>query len=139
MDLMKLDTNPQRSRLMARVRQKDTAPELTLRRALFKAGLRYRLKTSSRLPGSPDIVFGRARLVIFVDGCFWHGCALHGTWPKSNADFWREKILRNQERDRSVDAALTDLGWKVMRVWEHDVRGGLSFLVDTIVGIVRVK
>jgi DNA mismatch endonuclease (patch repair protein) len=134
---MKLDTSPQRSRLMGRVRHKDTAPELTLRRALFKAGLRYRIKPTVRLPGRPDILFEAARLVIFVDGCFWHGCPLHGTWPKVNSAFWREKILRNQERDRSVDTALASLGWKVRRVWEHELRGDFYSLVEEIVSLVR--
>ena len=135
---MKLDTSPQRSRLMGRVRQRNTAAELTLRRALFKAGLRYRIKPTVPLPGSPDILFGPARLAIFVDGCFWHGCPLHGTWPKSNSGFWREKILRNQERDRSVDMDLACLGCTVIRVWEHELRGDFSPLVEEIVRFVRL-
>lgn len=134
---MKLETSPQRSRLMGRVRRKNTAAELTLRRALFKEGLRYRIKPIVRLPGSPDIIFGPARLLIFVDGCFWHGCPLHGTWPKSNSGFWREKILRNQERDKSVDMALASLGWTVIRVWEHELRGDFSPLVRRIARFVR--
>ena len=135
---MKLGTTPERSSLMSRVRRKHTAPELVLRRALFKVGLRYRLKTKTPLPGSPDLIFGRARLVIFVDGCFWHGCPVHGTWPKTNSAFWKDKIIRNRERDKSVDSDLNDLGWRVLRVWEHELRGDLSAIVSRIEGLVRI-
>lgn len=82
-------TPEQRSRCMSHVRGKDTKPELLLRRALWKKGLRYRL--FNKLPGRPDILFIRKRVAIFVDGCFWHGCPEHGTQPRSNADFWKKK------------------------------------------------
>jgi DNA mismatch endonuclease (patch repair protein) len=113
---------PERSLLMARVRRSGTAPELILRAALHRAGYRYRLNAGTGLPGTPDIVLRRFRLAIFVDGCFWHGCGRHGTLPKTNPDFWSAKILKNQQRDMRVDQLLKDLGWKVFRVWEHEVR-----------------
>src|SRR5271157_2934067 len=117
---------PERSLLMARVRRSGTAPELILRAALHKAGYRYRLNGGRGLPGTPDIVLRRFRLAIFVDGCFWHGCARHGTLPKTNPDFWGAKILKNQQRDTRVDQALKNLGWKVFRVWEHEVRSDMD-------------
>jgi DNA mismatch endonuclease (patch repair protein) len=66
------------------------------------------------------VVFGPAKVAIFVDGCFWHGCPIHGTWPKANAEFWREKIERNKERDADTNQRLEQAGWKVFRVWEHE-------------------
>jgi DNA mismatch endonuclease (patch repair protein) len=66
------------------------------------------------------VVFGPAKVAIFVDGCFWHGCPIHGTWPKANAEFWREKIERNKERDADTNQRLKEAGWKVIRVWEHE-------------------
>ena len=115
-------TTRERSLLMARVRRSGTAPELALGLALHRAGYRYRLRGGSGLPGTPDIVLRRFRLAIFVDGCFWHGCRQHGTASKTNARFWNAKILRNRQRDLEVDHALRSLGWKVLRVWEHEVR-----------------
>lgn len=112
----------ERSFLMARVRRSGTAPELALRRALHRAGYRYRLNSGCGLPGTPDLVLRRFRLAIFVDGCFWHGCELHGSVAKTNSEFWSAKILRNRQRDAKVDRALRALGWKVFRVWEHEVR-----------------
>src|SRR4051794_33740524 len=91
--------NPeQRSRCMSRIKGKNTKPELMLRKALWAAGLRYRLHT--RLPGRPDLTFSGSRVVVFVDGCFWHSCPKHRTTPKTNAAFWNAKIGRNTARDR---------------------------------------
>jgi DNA mismatch endonuclease (patch repair protein) len=72
--------------------------------------------------GSPDFVFWRARLVVFVDGCFWHGCPIHGSIPESNRDFWVHKLQRNMARDRAVDKALTARGWRIVRIWQHELR-----------------
>jgi DNA mismatch endonuclease (patch repair protein) len=107
---------------MARVRQRDTDIELELRRALYALGLRYRLQVP--LIAKPrrvaDIVFIGARVAVFVDGCFWHGCPQHATWPKQNAEFWTQKIKTNQARDADTDTRLRALGWEVMRVWAHE-------------------
>ena len=73
------------------------------------------------LPGRPDFVWRRARVAVFVDGCFWHGCPIHATQPKQNADFWRQKIARNQARDRLVTRTLRRAGWRVVRLWEHEL------------------
>ena len=110
------------SKRMARVPQKGTKAELMLRRKLHSRGLRYRLHLT--LLAKPrrvaDIVFPRARIAIFVDGCFWHGCPEHATWPKSNADFWRAKIEANRLRDMDTSQRLASHGWKIVRVWEHE-------------------
>ena len=105
-----------------RQRPRDTAPELALRRLLHARGLRYRVDVAP-LPGlrrRADVVFTRARLAVFVDGCFWHRCPQHGTSPRNNADWWRDKLDRNVQRDRHTDRALHEAGWQVLRVWEHE-------------------
>ena len=103
-------------------RRRDTAPELALRSALHRAGLRFRV--DQPLPFDrrrrADIVFPRQRLAIFVDGCFWHGCPAHYSRPKANASYWRKKVEANVARDRDTDAKMLDLGWAVIRFWEHE-------------------
>lgn len=107
---------------MSRNRAKDTAPELALRRALWAAGVRgYRLHTRA-VPGRPDLAFPRAKLVVFVHGCFWHGCPKHSHAPKSNAAFWAAKFARNRERDARKQRELRAAGWRVVTFWEHDLR-----------------
>lgn len=120
---------------MTSTRQRDTRPELLLRSELHRLGLRYRLHRSV-VPGTrrrPDIVFGPARVAIFVDGCFWHGCPQHGTAAKKNAKFWREKITANQRRDTDTDKRLRVAGWTVVRVWEHEDPGITASKVARIV------
>ncbi len=116
------DTYPAetRSRVMSRVKGRDTLPELELRRALYRAGLRGWRCHRSSLPGKPDIAFGRVRLAIFVDGGFWHG---HPSkyWPGRSGSYWDIKIARNQARDRRVDVELADAGWRSMRLWDFEV------------------
>lgn len=124
-------TSAQRSRCMSRIRSRDTKPELELRRALFGVGLRFRVRTG--LKGRPDVVFTRARVAVFVDGCFWHGCPVHGTKPKSNTAYWTAKLARNKERDAEVAAALTGQGWLVMRYWDHDVHADVGRIVEELV------
>lgn len=106
-------------------RRRDTRPEKQLRSALFARGLRYRVDYPIRpavgiRPIRPDIVFPRARVVIFVDGCFWHSCPDHGTNPTRNAHYWTAKLERNRDRDRRYDALLEDANWTVLRFWEHE-------------------
>lgn len=108
---------------MAAVKGKDTKPEMIVRKYLFSQGLRFRVQVR-KLPGNPDIVLPKYKTVIFVNGCFWHGhegCK-YFRLPKSNVEFWKEKIERNIERDRESMRALLDLGWKVIRVWECELR-----------------
>nr|WP_156399194.1 very short patch repair endonuclease [Methylobacterium sp. Leaf466] len=112
-----------RSAIMRSVRQKDTGPELALRKALHARGLRYRLQ-AKELPGRPDVVFRRRRACIFVHGCFWHrhGCP-KTTTPKSNEEFWNSKFQANEARDRrAVEALLAD-GWRVATIWECGLKG----------------
>jgi DNA mismatch endonuclease (patch repair protein) len=107
---------------MEAARQRDTAPEVRLRSLLHGMGLRYRVdcKPLPTLRRKADILFRRARVAVYVDGCFWHGCPLHATWPKENAEFWRDKIETNRRRDADTDRQLTEAGWLVVRVWEHE-------------------
>ena len=116
-------TPEQRSRCMAAVKGKDTKPEIIVRKYLFSKGLRYRLH-DKKLTGSPDIVLKKFRTVIFIDGCFWHGhegCK-YFKMPKSNEFFWEQKIRRNKARDISTDYVLQTEGWRVIRVWECEIR-----------------
>ena len=104
---------------MARMPRRDTKPEVSLRHELHRRGLRFRVSFAG-LPGRPDIVFTRARLAVFVDGCFWHRCPVHRTEPKNNALWWQQKLDRNVARDREKDALLAGQGWRVIHVWEHE-------------------
>jgi len=115
-------SGPHVSARMRRTRRRDTEAELRLRAVLYRRGYRYRVDQLI-LDGSrsrPDIVFRRARLAVFVDGCFWHGCPVHATWPQANANWWRRKLDENLARDRRTDAVLRAAGWLVVRVWEHE-------------------
>ncbi len=115
-------TAEQRSRLMARVRSKDTKPELLVRRLAHRMGYRYRLHDRS-LPGTPDLVFAGRRKVIFVNGCFWHGhsCRSGRNRPASHQAFWREKLERTKERDRNNRKALRREGWGLLTLWECQI------------------
>lgn len=112
-----------RSQTMARVKSRDTAPELAVRRLLTKLGYRYRLHRSD-LPGTPDIAFIGRRKAVFVHGCFWHGhdCARGARAPKANADYWRAKISRNRARDASVRERFASIGWNATTIWECELR-----------------
>ncbi|NMG27973.1 DNA mismatch endonuclease Vsr [Aromatoleum evansii] len=112
-----------RSRMMAGIRGKNTAPELAVRRALFAAGLRFRLHRKD-LPGKPDIVLPARKVAIFVHGCFWHqhaGCP-YAKMPTSNREFWAKKLLANVERDQKAVHELRMAGWRVLTVWECSIR-----------------
>ena len=116
-------TREKRSDIMRAVKGSNTKPEITLRKKLFALGLRYRLNVNG-LPGKPDLVFPKHRTVIFVHGCFWHGhnCKRGRRKPKQNADYWREKIARNKIRDKKNAAELAKLGWRVVTVWECEIK-----------------
>jgi DNA mismatch endonuclease (patch repair protein) len=103
-------------------RSRDTRPELALRRELHARGLRYRIHRApdAEVRSTADVVFSRARLAVYVDGCFWHGCPEHAVTPKRNRDFWTTKLRTNVERDRRNEAQLTARGWTVLRIWEHE-------------------
>ncbi|MFG2945528.1 very short patch repair endonuclease [Streptomyces adustus] len=107
---------------MSRQGSRDTAPEVAVRRLLHAAGLRYRVNVP--VPGMPrrtiDIAFTKAKVAIFLDGCFWHGCPEHATHPKANAEWWRKKLDRNMSRDTETTEHLAASGWTVLRFWEHE-------------------
>jgi DNA mismatch endonuclease (patch repair protein) len=109
-----------RSEQMSRIRGTNTTPERLLRQALWAAGLRYRLngRTSS---GRPDLLFAGAKVAVFIDGCFWHGCPAHYVRPRTREEFWSAKLRGNVERDQRQTASLEAEGWRVLRIWEHEV------------------
>jgi DNA mismatch endonuclease (patch repair protein) len=116
--------------------QRDTGPERELRSALHRLGLRFRVDRQP-VPGlrrKADIVFGPARVAVFVDGCFWHGCPEHMTWPTANREWWEAKIYRTRERDHDTDLQLRTNGWRVVRVWEHTPTEEAVELVLTALG-----
>lgn len=126
---------------MKKVRRTGTSAEMELRKALHARGLRYRVDAPV-LPDKRrriDIAFPSTRVAVFIDGCFWHGCPEHGTWPASNADFWRQKIETNQLRDRDTDAQLREAGWQVLRVWEHEDLEIMAARIETLVRAARSR
>jgi DNA mismatch endonuclease (patch repair protein) len=115
-------------------RRRDTAPELAIRRELHRRGLRYRVDVSpdgGRLRA--DVVFSRARVAVFVDGCFWHCCPIHGTAPRHNNEWWRAKFARTVARDRELDARLAAAGWTPLRIWEHVPPADAAATVEAVV------
>jgi len=116
-------TLPERSRIMRAVKSKDTKPERLVRSLLHQRGYRYRLHRAD-LPGRPDLAFPARKKVVFVNGCYWHGhdCRRGARQPKANAEYWREKISRNRERDAANMDALNRLGWSAIVVWECELR-----------------
>lgn len=115
-----------RSYIMSRVRGKDTQPEIIVRKMLHKKGVRYRLYRSD-LPGKPDIVIPKRKLIVFIHGCFWHGhegCR-KGSLPKSKVEYWRKKIEANKERDKNTIAQLNELGWETAVIWQCETRDGI--------------
>jgi DNA mismatch endonuclease (patch repair protein) len=114
---------------------------MAVRRELHRRGLRYAV--DAPVPGLPrrraDVLFRRERVAVFVDGCFWHGCPEHGTSPRSNAEWWREKIGTNRRRDRDTDERLRDLGWTVVRCWEHEDPVEAADRVEAVVLALRER
>jgi DNA mismatch endonuclease, patch repair protein len=128
--------SPQQRRLnMSRIRGRDTAPELVIRRALHALGFRFRLQ-ARKLPGRPDLVFPKHGAVIFVHGCFWHGHGCHlFKWPATRKEFWKDKIAGNRARDDIALAKLEAEGWRVLTIWECAVKGtGRLPITDVIAG-----
>lgn len=107
---------------MSRLGQRDTGPEMALRSELHSRGLRFRVDRApvQGVRSRADVVFGPEKVAVYVDGCFWHCCPLHGTMPKANAEFWERKLKRNRQRDAETGQALHERGWEVVRVWEHE-------------------
>lgn len=113
-----------RSAVMAKIKGKDTKPEWIVRRYLYSRGYRY-CKNVKGLPGTPDIVLRKYRIVIFIHGCFWHGHEVDGRIPHSNSEYWKNKIERNKQRDKRDKAELKKMGWSVMTIWECQLKPGI--------------
>lgn len=129
-------SSPAVSERMSAARRRDTKAELLVRREAHRRGLRYRV--DAPLPGMPrrraDMLFTRAKVAVFIDGCFWHACPEHRTSPKANGSWWAAKLAKNVERDRDTDRHLESIGWTVLRFWEHELA---EPVVDRIEAVVR--
>ncbi|MFI6773976.1 very short patch repair endonuclease [Nocardia sp. NPDC050412] len=128
-------------RTMLACRSRDTRPEKALRSLLHARGFRFRVcvRPVSDVRRTADIVFTRARVAVFVDGCFWHGCPDHYRVPKTNTDYWANKIAGNQRRDQETDFLLREAGWTVIRLWEHIDPGDAAQVVAGVVSVVRER
>jgi DNA mismatch endonuclease (patch repair protein) len=120
---------------MSKVKNKNTGLEVRFRKVLWARGLRYRL--GRKLLGKPDLVFIGPKVAVFIDGCFWHACPIHGQEPKTNASFWAEKLKKNILRDQKVNAGLDELGWKVVRFWEHELKDDVEQCVSELIKTVK--
>ncbi len=120
-----------RSEQMSRIRGKNTEPERLLRAALWERGLRYRIHAETPV-GRPDVVFPKAKVAVFIDGCQWHGCPDHYVFPRTRRDFWGAKLAENVARDRRQTLALEAQDWRVVRAWEHEVFTVLDGVVDAV-------
>ncbi|WP_329444997.1 very short patch repair endonuclease [Streptomyces sp. NBC_01426] len=136
-----LESTPDVRARMSRQKSKDTKIEVALRKTLHASGLRFRVhgRPVKGVRREADIVFGPARVAVFVDGCFWHGCPEHATWPRRNAEFWRAKIEGNRARDRDTDARLAEAGWLAVRVWEHEPPAESAVRVAEVVARRRAE
>ena len=125
-------TPEQRAYNMSRIRGKNTVPEIKLRKMLFAAGIRgYRIHYN--LPGKPDIVFVRKKIVVFIDGCFWHKCPADFQAPETRKDFWMKKIQSNIDRDKKINKQLKHEGWTIIRIWEHEIKKDPENVVKKII------
>jgi len=125
-----------RSKIMAAIRSKNTKPELALRRALWRRGLRFRVYYGKE---KIDIAFPSKKVAIFIDGCFWHGCPIHSHVPKSNEEYWLPKLKKNIERDRAKEERLKQDEWKVIRFWEHELNEPgkiVNWIMSVLVSVV---
>lgn len=133
-------STPASRAVMQANRRRDTSPEMAVRRLAHARGLRYRVdaKPMPQLNRRADLVFTRAKVAVFIDGCYWHGCPLHGTAPRSNAAYWSAKIAKNRERDYDTNQRLAEAGWQVLRAWEHeDAEAVVRRIVEAVRGSLR--
>ncbi|HEX9596451.1 MAG TPA: very short patch repair endonuclease, partial [Anaerolineales bacterium] len=128
-----------RSEVMAAIRSRGNRDTELKLAAIFRTHGISGWRRHQNLPGRPDFVFRRERLAVFVDGCFWHGCPIHGRKPDSNRDYWLPKLLRNQARDRAVSRELRRRGWTVLRFWEHDLRNAVRIASRCRRALVRAR
>jgi DNA mismatch endonuclease (patch repair protein) len=127
-------TPAQRSYCMSRVKNRDTGIEKLVRSALHRRGLRFRIQ-AKELPGRPDVVLRKAKVAVFVDGDFWHGYRFP-LWENKLADFWKTKIAKNRARDKRNFRRLRSMGWRVVRLWQHEIEGDLESCVERILRAV---
>ncbi len=134
-------SSPHARSTMRANRGRDTTPELAVRRLVHGAGLRFRVnaRPETDLRRTVDLLFRRSRVVVLIDGCFWHGCPQHHQAPRTNAQFWSDKIRRNRERDAETDRILAERGWSVMRFWEHEVRTDVDRVAAEVIAAVRSR
>lgn len=137
-DRQSFASSPETRRRMQRVRRRDTPAERALRSLLHRIGLRYFVDRAPvfGVRRKADLVFPTARVAVFVDGCCWHGCPEHASWPRANAEWWRRKIGANWERDRDTDARLESAGWVVIRAWAHE---DPNLVADRVVTTVAMR
>ena len=128
-------TPEQRSYCMSRIKSKDTRPEVRVRSDLYRRGFRFR-KHVKDLPGKPDVVFTRVKVAVFIDGDFWHGYRFP-SWEHKVTDFWKKKISKNRERDAKNHRMLRAMGWRVVRLWQHEIEKDLGASINRIVSTVR--
>jgi len=132
-DMVDRVSKEKRSKIMSAIRSENTTPEVTLRKALWAKGLRFRIYYGKE---KIDIAFPSKKLAIFIDGCFWHGCPIHSHLPKSHLNYWHPKLKKNIERDKAKSARLETEGWKIMRFWEHEIVN-LDYVVKKILDTFR--
>jgi DNA mismatch endonuclease, patch repair protein len=129
----------QRSKNMKAIRSKGTTLEQKVTVELWKRGFRFR-KNVKKLLGKPDIAIQKDKVVIFLDSCFWHSCPIHGNMPSSNVEYWEKKLKRNIERDIEVTEHYKNMGWNILRIWEHEVKNDLDGTIDKIADfIIKAK
>lgn len=124
-------TSQQRSEIMRQIKSSGTALEREVQKVLRRQKV-YFAKNVKSIIGNPDIVFRRKKVLVFIDSCFWHGCSDHCRLPTSRIDYWHDKIARNKKRDDYVNKELKQKGWKILRFWEHELRGNFDGCIKTI-------
>ena len=130
-------TKEQRSQVMKSIKGQSLL-EKKVTKALWHKGVRFRKNVRS-LFGNPDISIKKYKIVIFIDSCFWHACPIHGNTPKSNTDFWKDKLKRNKERDLEVSAYYNDKGWSVIRIWEHELKDDFDGVIEKLIQVIQEK
>lgn len=125
-----------RSEIMSKIKSKDSKIEIEFRKAIWKAGFRYR-KHPKGYFGKPDLVLKKYKIAIFIDSCFWHGCKKHCRIPSTRKTYWITKIERNKKRDKEVNQHYRDIGWLVSRIWEHDLKNDFNKIVTTLTKVLK--
>lgn len=133
---MDIVSKAQRSKNMSAIKCKNTKPELLVRKFLYRNGLRYRI--NYKITGKPDIVFIKNKIAIFIHGCFWHlhNCK-YSNFPKSNSEFWRNKLIENKKRDSQVERTLENQGWKVYIIWECNLKEKKDVTLNKLLGFIN--